>query len=117
MVTYEHILFNNNKVQVDSALRDGNGLRIDTGYVVHAEYTLTVSTSQQYHKPFTDLNLGSYPSGGSTVARIPRLVEIYDANGSEINTDVKIDLTNSRITIYPTAVSPSQTWTVRVTAW
>ena len=30
--TYEHIKFNNNKVQVDSAIRDGNGLKIDTNY-------------------------------------------------------------------------------------
>lgn len=32
MTTYKHILKDGNKVQVDSAIRDGNGLKIDTGY-------------------------------------------------------------------------------------
>lgn len=30
--TYKHLLNNGNKIQVDSAIRDGNGLKIDTGY-------------------------------------------------------------------------------------
>lgn len=32
VVEYEHILKDNHKIQVDSAIRDGNGLKIDTGY-------------------------------------------------------------------------------------
>lgn len=31
-VTYEKLTYNNNKVQVDSAIRDGNGAKIDTTY-------------------------------------------------------------------------------------
>ncbi len=36
-VDYEHILLNGNKVQVDSAIRDGNGVRIDTNYAKNAD--------------------------------------------------------------------------------
>lgn len=93
---------------------DGQNTKIDTAYVRHAEYTVAVSTSQQYHKAFSDLALGTNSAGQ---ARKPRQVEIYDPSGNQIQTDVTIDLTNSRITIYPTAVDPAQTWTVRVTAW
>lgn len=97
-----------------NATRDHQDSIIDVAYVKHAEYTVAVSTSQQYHKSFSDLALGTNSSGQ---ARKPRQVEIYDLSGNQIQTDVTIDLTNSRITIYPTAVSPAQTWTVRVTAW
>lgn len=109
-----------NLSQVDYAYRAGQadydsmGAPIATTYVAHAEYTVQVSASQQYHKPFSELSLGLNSAGN---ARIPRQVEIYDASGNQIQTDVTIDLTNSRITIYPTAISPAQTWTVRVTAW
>lgn len=101
-------------VQVESAIRDGTGVVISTEFVRHAEYTLSVSTSQEYHKSFASLALGTNSDG---VARIPRIVEVYDASGNQIQTDVKIDLADNRITIYPTAVNPAQTWTVRVTAW
>ena len=96
------------------AYRDGQNNVIDVSYVKHAEYTVTVSTSQQYHKSFSDLALGTNSAGQ---ARKPRLVEIFDASGNRIYTDVTIDTTNSRVTIYPTTISPAQTWTVRVTAW
>ena len=108
------ITYDGKPVQVESAVRDGTGVVISTEYVRHAEYTVTVSTSQQYHKSFSDLALGTNSAGN---ARIPRLVEIFNASGEQICTDVTIDTTNSRITIYPTACDPSQTWTVRVTAW
>ena len=98
----------------DKTTNDYMNVRIDTSYVRFAEYTVDISTSQQYHKNFSDLSLGTTSLGN---ARIPRQVEVYNASGEQIFTDVKIDLTNSRITIYPTAVSPSETWTVRVTAW
>jgi len=114
------ITYDGNPVQVESAVRDGTGVVISTECVRHAEYTVAVSTSQQYHKSFADLALGNSwdgIEGHSTVARIPRQVEIYDPSGNQIQTDVTIDLTNSRITIYPTAIDPAQTWTVRVTAW
>ena len=101
-------------IQVESAIRDGTGIVISTEYIRHAEYTVQVSTSQQYHKSFADLALGTNSAGND---RIPRQVEIFDASGNRIYTDVAIDTTNSRVTIYPTAISPSQTWTVRVTAW
>lgn len=97
-----------------SAQEDMVGNQIRTFYVTHAEYTVSVSTSQEYHKPFSELALGT---NDSYVARIPRQVEVFNASGEQIQTDVKIDTTNSRITIYPTAIDPAQTWTVRVTAW
>ena len=97
-----------------SAQEDMAGNQIGTFYVTHAEYTVPVSTSQEYHKPFSELALGRNDAG---TLRIPRQVEIYDASGNQIQTDVKIDTINNKITIYPTAVSPAQTWTVRVTAW
>lgn len=108
------ITYDGKPVQVESAIRDSTGVVISTEYVRHAEYTVSVSTSQQYHKSFTDLALGTNSAGQ---ARKPRQVEIYDSSGNQIQTDVTIDLTNSRITIYPTAIDPAQTWTVRVTAW
>lgn len=97
-----------------SAWEDMGGNQIGTFYVTHAEYTVPVSTSQEYHKNFSDLSLGQNDAGQP---RIPRQVEVFNASGEQIQTDVTIDLTNSRITIYPTAVSPAETWTVRVTAW
>ena len=45
--TYEHILLNGNKVQADSAIRDGNGVRIDTNYAKKADVpAITVSTAE-----------------------------------------------------------------------
>ena len=108
------ITYDGKPVQVESAVRDGTGVVISTEYVRHAEYTVGVSTSQQYHKSFADLALGTNSAGDD---RIPRQVEIFDASGNAIQTDVTIDTTNNRITIYPTTISPAQTWTVRVTAW
>lgn len=40
-VTYKHILKDNCKVQVDSAIRDGNGKRIDTNYQTKLPTTTT----------------------------------------------------------------------------
>ena len=111
------ITYDGKPAQVESAIRDGTGRIISTSCVYHAEYTVQVSTSQQYHKSFSDLSLGSASDGTTTTARVPRQVEVFNASGEQIQTDVTIDLTNSRITIYPTAVSPAETWTVRVTAW
>jgi hypothetical protein len=121
------ITYDGKPVQVESAVRDGTGVVISTEYVRHAEYTVTVSTSQEYHKLFTDLALGKSWSGDPNeepVDRIPRVVEVFDASGNQIFTEVKIEIPpapaepiDGRITIYPTAVSPAQTWTVRVTAW
>ena len=108
------ITYDGNPIQVESAIRDGTGVVISTEYVRHAEYTVTVSTSQQYHKSFSDLALGTNSAGN---ARTPRQVEIFDTSGNQIQTDVTIDITNTRITLYPTACDPAQTWTVRVTAW
>ena len=96
------ITYDGNPVQVESAVRDGTGVVISTEYVRHAEYTVPVSTSQQYHKYFADLALGKSWNGDPNVQpadRIPRVVEIFDASGNQIQTDVTIDLTNSRITI------------------
>lgn len=111
---YGHIYHSDKSDSSDRATKDYQGTRIDTSYVRFAEYTVPVSTSQQYHKDFADLALGTNSAGQ---ARIPRQVEIYDPSGNQIQTDVKIDTTNNKITIYPTAVDPAQTWTVRVTAW
>ena len=44
MTTYEHIKYNNNKVQVDSAIRDGNGAQIDTTYLKSATASSTYLT-------------------------------------------------------------------------
>ena len=106
---YKLLRYKNYKIQTDSAIRDGNGVRIDTHYAVHAEYTESVNTSREYIKYFSTLT----SLGGKT----PRIVQVYDASGKEILTDVTIDLTNECIKIWPTLVSPSQTWTIRVTAW
>lgn len=46
-VNYEHILLNGNKVQADSAIRDGNGVRIDTNYAKKTDVpVITVSTAE-----------------------------------------------------------------------
>lgn len=108
------ITYDGKPVQVESAIRDGTGVVISTEYIRHYEYTVNVSTSQQYHESFSGMGLGTNSAGN---ARIPRQVEIFDASGNRIYTDVTIDTTNSRVTIYPTACDPAQTWTVRVTAW
>lgn len=60
MTTYEHIKYNNNKVQVDSAIRDGNGAKIDTTYATqttvagkaptsHASSATTYGTGDSTH--------------------------------------------------------------------
>ena len=100
------ILYDGKPVQVDSAIRDGTGLVIGDTYVRHAEYIVTVSTSQQYQKAISDLNLGG---------KTPRQVQVYNASGQEILTDIQI--TSDYVIIYPTALSSAETWTVRVTAW
>ena len=55
--------------------------------------------------------------GHSTVARIPRLVQVFDHNGNEVGVDAKIDLTGEKIDIALTGAPASKQWTARVTAW
>ena len=44
--TYEHLLLSNNKVQVDSAIRDEDGVKIDTNYATKSEIpNITISSS------------------------------------------------------------------------
>lgn len=54
MATYEHILKNGNKVQVDSAIRDGDGVNIATKYAKKSELvnfiTKTVNDLVNYYK-------------------------------------------------------------------
>ena len=50
--TYEYLRINNNKIQVDSAIRDGNGVRIDTNYT---------------RSDLTNLALHGVPSDGDTI--------------------------------------------------
>ena len=78
-VTYEHILKNGHKVQVDSAIRDGNGKKIDTTYAKKSELptvnngTLTIKqggvtkgtfSANQSNNETVDLDPGG--SGGGT---------------------------------------------------
>ena len=54
--TYKHILKDNAKVQVDSAIRDGNGRRIDTNYLLKGSienYTLSSWTALSSSAPYT----------------------------------------------------------------
>ena len=51
-VTYEHLTYGSNKIQVDSAIRDGNGKQISTNYAKKSEVP-NITTSS------------SAPSGGS----------------------------------------------------
>lgn len=114
--TYRYTTYGGEKVQVESAIRDVNGWRIDTRYTVYAQVPLSIIGSQQYNINFSDLHLGSYTLGSETIQRIPRIIEIYDSSGNLIQTDVKVDTANSKIVIYPIGVS-TDTWTVRITAW
>ena len=114
--TYRYTTYGGEEVQVESAIRDMNGWRIDTKYTVYAQVPLSIIGSQQYNINFSDLHLGSYTLGSETIQRIPRIIEIYDSSGNLIQTDVKVDTANSKIVIYPIGVS-TDTWTVRITAW
>lgn len=50
--TYEHLTYNSNKIQVDSTIRDGEGVRIKTNYAKKSDIpNITISTA--------------LPSGGS----------------------------------------------------
>ena len=44
MVTYKKLTYDSRKVQVESGIRDGNGVRIDTNYAKKAELPPVTST-------------------------------------------------------------------------
>ena len=57
MTTYEHITYNSNKVQVDSAIRDGNGLKINTNYLTKKEAARIYATKDELE---TAIETGEY---------------------------------------------------------
>ena len=67
MPTYEHLKYNNNKIQVDSAIRDGNGAQIDTTYAKKADISYQYINAQVEFTstPSGDAFLSTYPYRGT----------------------------------------------------
>ena len=106
MVTYKKLKYNNaDVVQVRSAQKDANGLQIDTGYVRHAVFEINTNNAAT-NVSTSSLGLGS---------KSPRLVQIFNESGDEVNADVVISSTS--ITINLIGAPANKTWTGHVTAW
>ena len=115
----KRLKWDNNPVQVESAIRDGTGKVISTDCVRHAEFPIDTDDATT-SVAFSTLALGSSwdgIDGHSTVARIPRLVQVFEENGNEVGVDFKIDTSQSKIDVYLVGAPANKTWTVRVTAW
>ena len=83
VITYEHILLNGNKVQVDSAIRDGNGVKIDTNYAKKADLA-TVATSGSYNDLKNKPNIPAIPSITVTDSQSGNAVTDVTASGHKI---------------------------------
>lgn len=101
------ITYDGKPVQVESAIRDGTGLQINTTYVRHAEFSITTTaTTTSGNVMISDLGLGG---------KTPRIVQIFDDSGNEVGGDVTVSSTQVTYTLIGTVAG--QTWKCYITAW
>lgn len=76
--TYEYITYNSNKIQVDSAIRDGNGNNIANTYQPkHTTLTITIATSDWVGYGCTKTATGVTPSNTVFVSPAPASIAVY----------------------------------------
>lgn len=103
MVTYKKLKYGGNDViQVRSAQKDANGRQIDTAYVRHVEFD--INTNDTTTNCVLDARIGT-----------PRLVQIFDDSGNEVNADVV--MTSTQVTVNLVGAPANKTWKGHVTAW
>lgn len=115
MVTYKKLTYDGNKIQVDSAIRDGNGAQIDTTYLKKMdvwmyEYTIATSSSDT-----TDVKALSVPTGVT-----PRIVQLFvtsSGNNELIQADASLTVADNTWSCSVGKPADSGTWTVRIFGW
>lgn len=103
----QEIKYNGAPVRVESAIRDGTGLNINSTYASHyeAEIITTASTT-----------IGNIMvSSMNLYGKKPRLVQIIDADGKIVGADVTV--TDTQVTYNIIGTVAGQTWKCRITAW
>lgn len=90
-VPYEHMKYGGHKVQVDSAIRDGNGMRIDTTYAKKMEFEQEVYVDDSFTITVAH-SLGDIPSSVTVFKKVyiagtysySQILVPYEANESTI---------------------------------
>ena len=110
MVTYKKLTYGGNEVQVQSAIRDEAGVKISTNYARCVSFSITTTAGSTTHSElFSGTNLSKLGT------KRPKVIQIYDNNGNEVEGDVQI--TGTGIVINLLGTTADQTWNVYVTAW
>ena len=82
VITYKKMTYDGNKVQVDSAIRDGNGVKIDTNYQKkHTTATATLSSSSWSSNTQTVSVSGVTSSNTVIVSPAPASISAYGDAG------------------------------------
>ena len=105
--TGRKILYDGKPVQVDSAVRDGTGLNINSTYASHYEANITTAADTTAGNVMV-VDMGLY-------GKTPRIAQIIDASGNVVGADVTI--TDTQVTYNIIGTTAGQTWNLRVTAW
>lgn len=79
MVTYKKLTYDGSKVQVESAIRDGNGKRIDTNYALKSE--IPTNVSQLTNDSGYTTNTGTVTTTGTITAN---QIPLFNANSSTV---------------------------------
>ena len=115
MVTYKKLTYNGNKIQVESAIRDGEGATISTNYLKKSkvwvyEWELASTDTGNQTESLTGI-----PSGTS-----PRIVQVFEKGTgtySLIQTDATLSLSDSTWSCTLNKPADSGVWTVRIFGW
>jgi hypothetical protein len=115
-VTYKKLTYDGNGIQVESAIRDGNGMKIDTNYLKKSKVWV-----YEYELASTDTGSQTVSLAGIPDGTSPRIVQVFkkDTNTYElIQTDASLSLSSS--IWYCTLLNKpadSGIWTVRIFGW
>ena len=116
MVTYKYLTYDGSKIQVDSAIRDGNGAQIDTNYLKKNKLWVFEEELGTTDTGTLTTTLTGIPSGTS-----PRIIQIFEKGTGTytlIQTDATLTLSGSdwSYTITKPA-SGDLVWVVRIFGW
>lgn len=94
---YEHITHNGTKLQVDSAIRDGTGRRIDTNYAKKVETYNLQATAENITEITISHSLGDIPSSVQMyiLNTATDEYEMFNADVVATDTRIKIRLSSS----------------------
>ena len=105
MVTYKKLTYDSKKVQVESAIRDGNGVKIDTNYVKKSEVSMQVTNVEVTFALQSTPEYDEYPyraeySNAYITANTYAEVVYDDEQATSLNYAPFVDTASSKLYIY-----------------